>query len=587
MIDEIVITDLGVIANATLPLGPGFTAITGETGAGKTMLVTALGLLMGDRATAQTVRSGTDKARVAGVVVLDPSTRERVQDLVEELGGELEPVAGLSSDQGSDDDKAATRGPAELLISRTVTSEGRSRATIGGAQATAGSLAALAEHLFVVHGQSEQLRLKSSAEQRTALDRFGQHALLESAQAYRDTYAAWRASATELRDITSAREQRAREAAALEQELAEITGVDPQPGEDVVLNERIAKLGNVEALRQATALATAALSAESDAPSTFDVRQALTEAISQLERSAESDPSLRAIIELLHTAEFAVADAVGELHRYQASLDVDAAQDFELAQQRKAALTTLLRKYGPELADVISYAERGAARLTELHDDSSRVEELEQQVAELRRTLEAQAQQLTALRVEAARELSAAVTAELTQLALPEAQFVARVTPAAELGAHGADDVAFLLQPHPGAEPRPIQKGASGGELSRIMLALEVVIAAADPVPTFVFDEVDSGVGGAAALEVGRRLAKLAETAQVIVVTHLAQVAAFANNHVRVVKDSSGGFTESSLRRLDGEERIAEMARLLSGMQDSVSALEHANELLLLGASTR
>lgn len=570
MIDELVIKDLGVIAEARLPLGPGFTAITGETGAGKTMVVTALGLLMGARADAGAVRSGAERARVAGVVTvsghaLTPSSKTALTNTVEDFGGVIE--------------------DGELLLSRSVSQEGRSRATVGGTPTPVNALNTLAEYLFVVHGQSDQLRLRSTVAQRATLDRFGGEELAHALSSYQDTFRTWKALADELAELTRAHDERGREAAQLAAALDEIAAVAPVAGEDESVSEKLARLEHAETLRQATAHAHEVLSSESGDPGVRDVRGGLIEARQQLDRVLEHDAALQPIIDALNTASFAVDDAATELSRYAAGLDADTAQEFEQMQQRKADLNVLIRKYGPSLDDVLSFAESGAERLAELHGDDSRIEELTTEVARLTEETNARASALSDLRTSAATALSAAVTAELGALALPDAEFVVQMTPALELGANGADEVSFLLKPHAGAEPRPLAKSASGGELSRVMLALEVVIAGVDPVPTFVFDEVDAGVGGAAAIEIGRRLAKLAETAQVIVVTHLAQVAAFANNHLQVVKDSTGGFTESSCRLLEGDARVAEMARLLSGMTDSSSALEHATELLALRTS--
>ena len=574
MIDELVIKDLGVIAEARLPLGPGFTAITGETGAGKTMVVTALGLLMGARADAGAVRSGAERARVAGVIQVEQGTRRsgtgelatQISELVEELGGALE--------------------DGELLLSRSVSNEGRSRATVGGTPTPVNALSALAERLFVVHGQSDQLRLRSSTAQRETLDRYAGATLTETRSAYQRLFREWRQLEDELQHLTSAHDERGREATQLAADLAEIEAAAPESGEYEAITEKLERLAHAEALRQATAHAHELLSSESGDPHVRDVRGLLIEARQQLERVVEHDPALSPIVEALTNASFVVDDATAELAGYLATLDAEGPSELERLQQRKAQLNQLMRSFGPELDDVITFAETGATRLRELRGDDSRIDELQQTVQRLEAEVNSLASALTAQRTEAAQSLSKAVTAELGALALPDAEFLAIVMPLTELASHGADEIAFMLRPHPGAEPRPLARGASGGELSRVMLALEVVIAGADPVPTFVFDEVDAGVGGAAAIEIGRRLAKLAETAQVIVVTHLAQVAAFANNHIQVVKDSSGGFTESSCRRLEGDERVAEMARLLSGMTDSTSALQHASELLALGERT-
>lgn len=559
MIEELRITDLGVIADATLPLGPGFTAITGETGAGKTMVVSALGLLMGDRSDASGVRVGATQARVSGIVHSDdPSVRE----LVDELGGDIE--------------------DGELIVSRTVNAEGRSRAIVGGASTPVGALGRLSTHLFAVHGQSEQLRLRSLAAQRDTLDRFGGAKLASALAAYREAHTARGASEQRLATLAETRDERAAEIVRLRSELEEIAAVDPVSGEESELSSRIEVLGNVEALRAASVGAIEALASESGDPMVRDAGGLVDEAVREIERVAVLDSRLAGVLETLRSVSFQIADASTALAAYANDLDEEGPGELDRANDRLARLNTLFRYYGATSDDVLAHAEAVSARLLALDEDDEALDGLETHLAELRERETVLAEKLTALRVTAAQQLSAKVTAELRELALPDANFVASVAPLDTPGSQGADEIQFLLAPHPGAEPRPVAKSASGGELSRVMLALEVVLAGADPVPTFVFDEVDSGVGGAAAIEIGRRLAQLARTSQVIVVTHLAQVAAFATNHLRVVKDSSGGFTQSSCQRLDGEARLAEMARLLSGLDTSESALEHAAELLSL-----
>jgi DNA repair protein RecN (Recombination protein N) len=300
----------------------------------------------------------------------------------------------------------------------------------------------------------------------------------------------------------------------------------------------------------------------------------------QLERAADHDTALPPLVDAIAEAGFLVADIAAQLSSYLAGLDTDGAHELEIVQDRRAELSALGRKYAGGVDEAIDFLDTGSARLLELDSDSERIEELTADLDADQQLVETLAAQLTELRRDAARDLGAAVTNELTALAMPHASLVVEVEPREEFTASGRDTVTILLKPHPGADPRPLGRGASGGELSRVMLAIEVVINASDPVPTFVFDEVDAGVGGAAAIEIGRRLARLAETAQVIVVTHLAQVAAFAGNHLTVVKDSDGSVTASSVRQLHGDERAAEMARLLSGLPDSASGLEHARELM-------
>jgi len=554
--------DLGVIAEATLPIGPGFTAITGETGAGKTMVVTGLGLLLGQRADSGAVRAGAPQASVDGVwIVPEHGT---VADRVREAGGDLEPIGG---------------GQAELLVGRSLSSEGRSRASVGGRAAPAGVLSDLADELVVVHGQSDQLRLRTAAAQRDALDRFGGPEVETVLGAYRATYERSRELSRELTTLIADRDARALEAEELRAAIAEIEQAAPQPGEDAELSVRAERLANAEELRAAAAAAHEILSGDGDVP---DVGILLAESRRALERG--HDPALDELAAQAADLGYRAADLAQSLAVYLADLDETGPHELAAVEERRAVLGGLIRTHG-SLDAAIELLATGSARLAELDDDGARIERLTQERDAAASALDSDAAALSAARTDAAERLGAAVTGELHALAMPDARVVVAVTPGPE-SASGRDDVAILLAPHVGAEPRPVAKSASGGELSRVMLAIEVVIAAVDPVPTFVFDEVDAGIGGAAAIEVGRRLARLARSSQVIAVTHLAQVAAFANNHLSVVKASDGSVTASDVRRLDGADREAEMARLLSGMPDSDAALTHARELLGLRAQS-
>lgn len=562
MIEELGIRDLGVIAEATLPLGAGFTAVTGETGAGKTMVVTALGLLLGSRADAGAVRAGAKQAWVEGrwLVPDDGAIAERVA----ETGGEVE--------------------SGELLLGRSVSAEGRSRAVVGGRSAPVGVLSELGDELVVVHGQADQQRLRSAVAQREALDRYAGADLQAVLGEYRTAFSAWRTDAAELDRLRDDHDARAREAAELRAALDEVEAADPQPGEDLELHERADRLSNLEELRLAAAQARALISAEDVVDDAPDAVALVDAARRHLERVAEHDAALPPIGEMLANAGFLLADAAAELSGYLAGLDADGARELEIVQDRRAVLGALMRRHGGDLEQVLEFRRNGGLRLVELDSDDERIEGLEASVAALEAEVDRLAARLTELRTQAAAALAAAVTAELAALAMPDAQLAVAIEPTAEANVFGRDAVSILLRPHPGAEPRPVSRGASGGELSRVMLAIEVVIAGSDPVPTFVFDEVDAGVGGAAAIEIGRRLARLAERSQVIVVTHLAQVAAFATNHLSVVKGTDGQVTSSSVRQLVGAEREAEMARLLSGLTDSASGLAHARELLEIAA---
>jgi len=568
VIEEISIRGLGVIGEATLPIGPGFTALTGETGAGKTMVVTALGLLLGERADSSIVRSGASQAVVEGHWLVDADGP--VADRVRDAGGDLDPIPGSRE--------------AGLLLSRSISGEGRSRATVGGRAAPVGVLNEIGQQLVVVHGQSDQIRLRSATAQREALDRFAGRELSAVLENYQAVYSRWQSAQGELDVLVAERDRRSQEADDLRAAIVEIERIAPQRGEDDELAERADRLTNLEDLRLAAAQAQELISSQS-VDGGGDALAQLDSARRQLDRVADHDPALEVIAQALGNATIVITEIASQLARYLSDLDADGGRELEAVQERRAELSNLVRRFGPTLDASIDYLDTGSGRLLELDNDSDRIDALRAEVAADRDQIVTLAAKLTAIRARFAGELSQSVTAELTALAMGGAELLVAVDDRPDYSQTGKDSVSFLLKPHSGSEPRPLGRGASGGELSRVMLAIEVVIAATDPVPTFIFDEVDAGVGGASATEVGRRLATLAQTAQVIVVTHLAQVAAFATNHLSVVKDSDGTVTESSVRQLDGDDRVAEMARLLSGLPDSESGLTHARELLDMARS--
>jgi len=556
MIEEIYIRDLGVIQEARLPFGKGLTVITGETGAGKTMVLSALGLLLGERADTAAIRRGQEQSFVEGRWLL-PATAAAVAR-VREAGADLE--------QG------------ELILNRSVSSEGRSRAAISGRSTPVGVLTELGELLVVVHGQSDQIRLKSAAAQREALDQFGGEALASALAEYQLTYAAWRELTARLAELKSSLDARLAEANELREAVDELEKLAARPGEDLELAEKAERLNNLEILRAAAASAHEFISSESF-DETPDAISLIGSARRALEQAASHDQELSRLAELLKNLGMQLGEASGEISGYLASLDLEGAGEINLIQERRAALSAAMRKYGPSLDEVVAYQGAASDRLLELDSSSETIDQLEVEYVALAAALQSQADQLTQLRKEASVRLANAVTAELGALAMNGASLVVEVDYADSFGPHGQDQVSIQLSSYPGAEPRPLGKGASGGELSRIMLAIEVVLAETQQAPTFIFDEVDAGVGGAAAIEVGRRLAILAKQAQVIVVTHLAQVAAYADSHLRVLKSSSADFTATDVVSLDSNQRIQELARMLSGLADSESGLAHAAEL--------
>lgn len=569
MLEELRIRDLGVITDATLPLGPGLSVVTGETGAGKTMVVTAVGLLLGARSDAGAVRSGAKSATAEAVLKLDAG----------------HPAIARAVEAGADVEEFD--GGAELILARRLGADGRSRAFLGGRAAPVGVLAEIGETLVVVHGQSDQIRLKGAAAQRGALDKFAGDALAGPLATYQALYSHWKASLAELETLRSAARDRLREAGSLEAALAEINTVDPQPGEDESLKAEAVKLANVEELRIAANTAHQALIAE-DYGDAGDATTLVDAAKRTLEHVAEHDAELGSAAARLAEVGFLLNDIATELASYQAGLDSEGPERLAEIEDRRAALATLVRKYAPSIDEVLVWAENARVRFDELQDDSTRIEALDADVARTEAELLKQAAAVSKIRGKAAKDLSGRVSSELKALAMADATLVITLEAAGQLTPYGADEIAFLLQPHSGAPARPLGKGASGGELSRVMLAIEVVLAAVDPVPTFVFDEVDAGVGGRAAVEIGRRLAMLAQHVQVLVVTHLPQVAAFADQHITVTKTSvrgadggtATGFTSSDVRLLNGPERVRELARMLAGQEDSESAQAHAQELL-------
>ena len=587
MLEMLRLSGLGVIAEASLDLGsggPGLIAITGETGAGKTMVLTGLGLLLGNRSDSGIVRGGTGRAEVeARVMPRDPDLAARLAELVDESGGALD-------DDGS------------VVLARVVAAEGRSRCFLGGRSVPATTLAELGRDLVAVHGQSDQMRLRRPAVQRSALDRFAGSAVVAPMSAYRTAFDELRAVEAELAEITAHREQRAREADMLRHGLSEIDAVAPEPGEDTELARESERLSHAEALREASYLAHAALRADADSAEDLDALTLLARAIDRVEAVSNHDPRLAALVVRLRETEALLGDTAHDLASYAASVDSDPAR-LDAVEARRGALGALRRRYGSTIDEVLAWADDARERLAAIGDDDGRREELEMRRGQLRSTLARAAADLSRQREAAAATLGQRVSTELGSLSMPHARLAVEVRqrelppddPAAvevgdrwvAYGPTGVDEVEFLLTPHPSSSPRPLDKGASGGELSRIMLALEVVLAGTGTVPTLVFDEVDAGVGGRAAIEVGRRLARLGRTAQVIVVTHLPQVAAFADRHVVVTRDEGHTVTAASVTVVSEDDRVRELARMLAGLEASGAAAEAARELLGLAEQER
>ena len=567
MLTELRISGLGVIDEAVADLSPGLSVLTGETGAGKTMVVTGLRLLAGGRADPGRVRKGATRAVVEGrfdlgaVDTMDPADRHELNELLEDTDVDLD-------EDGS------------VIAARRVGADGRSRARLGGRSVPAGTLARFCAPVLAVHGQNDQLRLLRPDRQRDAVDSHGGEGARVALEAYRETHRRWREAESSLSERTGRARELAREADLLRMGIEEIDALAPKSGEEAELDALIRRLTDSEELREIAGQAHEVLSG--DGESVEPVVGILDQLRQRL--SGAGDPALDPIATSIEQAVAALGDAATELGLYLAELPVDVA-DLDCAQERRHDLRALTRKYGTDVDDVIAWAERARTRLTEVDTSDTAVAELKATVERLSAELVERGAALTAVRRAAGEDLARRVSEELAELSMGGAGLVVRVTPSGEglTGAteSGLDDVELALDGPSGVVP--LGKGASGGELSRVMLALEVVLAERSGGGTLVFDEVDAGVGGRAALSIGKRLARLARTHQVIAVTHLAQVAAYADTHLVVHKDAgtvdSDGVV-SGVRAVADSDRVTELARMLAGMEDTDTGLAHARELL-------
>jgi DNA repair protein RecN (Recombination protein N) len=580
VLSEIRIAALGAISVATAAFDRGLTVLTGETGTGKTMVVTGLHLLGGARADANRVRSGAERAVVEG--------RFTTADLDQKAAAQIDEMLDASGAERDED--------GSIIASRSVSRDGPSRAYLGGRSVPAKSLSGFTTELLTLHGQNDQLRLMRPDEQRGALDRFA--AVGARLERYRKLREAWQSARRDLVDRRNRARELAQEADRLKFALHEIDTVDPAPGEDDALIADIRRLSELDALREAAASARAALSGAEDEAAAEVMGQPVSAAdgLAQAKTALEStdDATLRGLADQLGEALTVVGDAARELGAYLNELPADASTlDSKLA--RQAELRTLTRKYASDIDGVLQWARESRDRLAHLDVSEEALAGLQRRVDDLATELASAATELSKARSQAAKRLAKEVTGELSGLAMADAEFTITVStmpatlddPAAltlasgasaHAGGDGVDQVEFGFAAHRGMAVLPLSKSASGGELSRVMLALEVVLAASMAGITMVFDEVDAGVGGRAAVQIGRRLARLARNRQVIVVTHLPQVAAYADVHLMV--DSTGRDGASGVRRLDGNDRVAELARMLAGLGESDTARAHARELL-------
>jgi DNA repair protein RecN (Recombination protein N) len=561
MLVELAIENYAVIEKLRVRFHPGLNLLTGETGSGKSIVVGALGLVLGGRASAEMIRSGAEKARIAGIFEVSSPAIAAILT-----------AAGLESEDG------------ELLIEREILANGKSRAFVDNRPATAALLRDLAPHLGDIHGQHDQQRLFSSAVQRDFLDEFaGSGEVLATVAGL---FTRWRAASAELEELDRTSQEKLRLADLWSFQCKEIDATAPAMGEDEKLENERRVLRNVVRLEEAANAAYHALYDAEDSVATQ-----LKSVARRLEDVARIDVTLAGIQETLKPALIAVDEASHGLRHYLGALEADPAR-LEEVEARLAALEKLKRKYGATIADVIAFLEDARRQLAAVETSSDRREKLIVLIAQFASQYETAAARLTALRKDAARELARRVEVEVAALAMPKTRVEIQVVPAA-WSEHGSDAVEFLISANPGEEPKPLDKIASGGELSRVALALMTCAIPERPVKnaaprtpalrTLVFDEIDAGVGGSAAEAVGRRLKKLARTSQVLCVTHLAQIAGFADHHYYVEKHTVRGRTLAAIEELTPEQRTREIGRMLSGERVTPEALRHAEQLIKAG----
>ncbi|MFM1788736.1 MAG: hypothetical protein RLZZ12_85 [Actinomycetota bacterium] len=571
-LEEVSIKGLGVIENATVEFKPGLNVITGETGAGKTMVLTALSLVLGGKTDSDLIRKGSERLVVSGRFALSDPIQRSLKNLIED--NEIEPEES------------------ELLLTRILNSDGKSRASICGLNTTASILSQFGSELIEIHGQHGTLQLSKPQKQREMLDRFGGRDIELLLHEYQERLEAFDASSKRVENLKRALLDRDKEVAELQELLGETKKLKPEIGELSLIDTEIKKLESVEEIRLAlNTLLSAVDGEEHGANTTLGIARRTIQSV------RDKDQVLDEAAVVIEEGYFALAELSSRLNAYLEDLAADPMRLEELF-NRRAALRTYAKRFGEganleeALGIALERAEAASNRMKDLTGGEGRVDELErEQRANYHKLLDATGR-LTDLRQQRAKKLDEEVTRELRDLAMPKAQFGCEVRESLKLEANGVmfdsskfgrfgnDEVVMRFAAHAEGELLPISKAASGGELSRLMLALEVVVAESSPMGTYLFDEIDSGIGGKAALEVGRRLKQLAEKAQIIVVTHLAQVAIWGNNHLRVLKDSNGSITESSVTNIEGGERESEIARMLSGLEGSEHAQEHARELL-------
>ena len=567
-LEELTIRSIGVIEHSTVEIAPGLTVLTGETGAGKTMILTALNLIMGGKSDSSLVRKGSERLVASGRFSIPKSSI----NFFENNGLDVE------------DD--------QLIITRTVNADGKSKATCNSIAVTASALSTAAEYLVEVHAQAANLSITKSAKQRELLDRFAGAEVAEQILSYRTVLNNYHDLKERIAQLKQSMNTRESELSALREFVSIMQKLKVEKGEYAEILIEIERLSSVEELCLAASQSHSVLEEQEQGSLTT-----LGLARKALDTARAKDPLLEQAFAQISEAFFIIDDAKNDLASYLSKLEADPAR-LDYLNARKSELVAVVKRYSSAsdidagLTELIERLNNSRESIDDLEGGDQKLKELEVQLTQIKKTLVSEAKLLTELRTKAATKISDLVSREMSELSMPHALFNVQLQSAdysalkeSDFTLTGCDEVTMLIQNHRDAPLVPLAKGASGGEMSRVMLALEVVIASTHPVGTYVFDEVDAGVGGKAAIEVGRRLFALSKHAQVIVVTHLPQVAAWADSHYVVTKNSDGSISESNVRKVQEGSRVEEIARMLSGMESSSSALEHAAELLNLPLS--
>ena len=555
MLTELRIRNFAIIESLALPLARGFNVLSGETGAGKSIIVGALGLLLGERASTDLIRSGADRATVEGV--FDVSDRPEIIALLDERGIDVEESL--------------------VVLKREIVAAGRARAWVNGSTVNAGILAEVGRHLVNLHGQHEAQTLLDPDAQRRILDAFA--GATEQAVAVREAYDAWSAARREIADLVRRRADAEKRADYLRHVVQEIEGAKLVDGEDVRLEDEARRLEHAEELRELASGISGAI--EGDDGTLLEQLSQLSRLLSGIQRI---DPALSRLQELYDAAYYNLEALAREISDYESTVELDPSR-LEEVRRRRDLLFRLTKKYGASLAEVIDTGRTSRAELDLVDSAGLDLRTLEEREREAERALIERAAALTSARTAAAERLGVAVDEVLPDLGMPDGHFIAALVPAREIGPDGAESVEFRVSLNVGHEERPLARVASGGELSRVMLALKTILARLDRVPTLIFDEVDAGIGGRVGLQVGETMRRVASYHQVFAISHLPQIAARAHHHILVSKGARGGVTTADVVVLDGEPRVTELARMLGGDPESEVSRAHARELLENAAS--